>query len=79
MFSLEELDVNISLAFHGHKTIIVLFLNCKRGGNVIVPRDSKRMGRGFDDDDDNDDEDDVEELERKIRCNICLTVTHSVD
>jgi len=42
---------------------------------VIVPRDSKRMGRGFDDDDDNDDEDDVEELERKIRCKICLTVT----
>jgi len=34
---------------------------------VILPRDSKRMDRGFDDDDDDDDEDDVEELERKMR------------
>lgn len=51
------------------KYAIVLFnlLYCKRGGNVIVPRDPKRMGRGFDEDDDNDDEDDVEELDRKIR------------
>ncbi|XP_073234262.1 lon protease homolog 2, peroxisomal-like isoform X5 [Porites lutea] len=39
----------------------------KRGGNMIVSRDHKRMGRSFDEEDDNDDEDDVEELERKIK------------
>ncbi|XP_068694451.1 lon protease homolog 2, peroxisomal-like [Montipora foliosa] len=40
----------------------------KRGvGNVIVPRDGKRIGKGFDEDDNDDDEDDVDELERKIR------------
>ncbi|XP_073234263.1 lon protease homolog 2, peroxisomal-like isoform X6 [Porites lutea] len=39
----------------------------ERGGNMIVSRDHKRMGRSFDEEDDNDDEDDVEELERKIK------------
>ena len=34
---------------------------------MIVPRDPKRIGKGFDEDDDNDDEDDVDEIERKIR------------
>ena len=37
---------------------------------MIVPREPKRVSRGFDDDDDNDDEDDVEELERKIRYSV---------
>lgn len=41
----------------------------KRGGNMLVPKDSKRISKGFDDDDENDDEDDIEELERKIRYN----------
>ncbi|XP_020609551.1 lon protease homolog 2, peroxisomal-like isoform X2 [Orbicella faveolata] len=42
--------------------------NSKRGGNILVPKDPKRVSKRFDDDDDeNDDEDDVEELERKIR------------
>lgn len=39
----------------------------KRGGNMLVPKDPKRISKSFDDDDENDDEDDVEELERKIR------------
>ena len=37
---------------------------------MLVPKDSKRMTKSFDDDDDNGDEDDVEELERKIRYKI---------
>lgn len=44
----------------------LLFL-FKRGGNVLVPRDPKRITKSFDEDDENDDEDDVDELERKIR------------
>lgn len=40
--------------------------NTKRG-NMLVPKEPKRISKGLDDDDDNDDEDDVEELERRIR------------
>ena len=43
----------------------------KRGGNMLVPKDSKRISKGFDDDDENDDEDDIEELDRKIRYKNC--------
>ena len=32
-----------------------------------MPKEPKRISKGYDDDDENDDEDDVEELERKIR------------
>ena len=46
--------------------------NSKRGVNVIVPRDGKRIGKGFDEDDNDDDEDDVDELERKIRYRVWL-------
>lgn len=39
-------------------TINYYCFNCyKRVPNVMVPKDAKRIGRGFDDDDDNDDED----------------------
>ncbi|XP_015780323.1 PREDICTED: lon protease homolog 2, peroxisomal-like [Acropora digitifera] len=41
--------------------------NQKRGVNMIVPREGKRIGRAFDEGDDNEDEDDIDELERKIR------------
>lgn len=36
-------------------------------GNILVPKEPKRISKGYDDDDENDDEDDVDELERKIR------------
>ena len=32
-----------------------------------MPKEPKRISKGYDDDDENDDEDDVDELERKIR------------
>lgn len=41
--------------------------NQKRGVNMVVPREGKRIGRAFDEGDDNEDEDDIDELERKIR------------
>ena len=50
--------------------VIFVCFKLQRGGNMIVSRDHKRMGRSFDEDDDNDDEDDVEELERKIKYSI---------
>ena len=56
------IQVNCVSSFFHHQ----LFL-FKRGGNIVVPKDPKRITKSFDDDDENDDEDDVEELERKIR------------